>query len=153
MAAEGDSSGASRGTLDTVGNRMIFGRISVRKPYGTELEFFRRRPDVAGYAADDDCVVLNPFADLSVEQRSAVAVNEAARIVMSSGGPRPTFDLTEEQRHMFVGYGQPQDIKETVAARLFAGDPSAGKPTQEQVEFVDLLRVFVRDWAVKPDNL
>ena len=63
MAAEGDSIGASRGTLETVGNRMIFGRISVRKPYGTELEFFRRRPDVAGYAADDDCVVLNPFAD------------------------------------------------------------------------------------------
>jgi hypothetical protein len=91
-------------------------------------------------AADDNAVVLNPHADLSEQQRDAVLLNEAARVFMRVHGPRPSFDLTNEQAARFKDYGSRQDIRETVAARLLSGDQSAGIGSDEQSVFVLQLR-------------
>lgn len=111
-----------------------------REAWPEEEIFFRTHPNVAGMAADDNAVVLNPYAKLSEQQRGAVLVNEAARIFMRVHGPRPSFDLTGEQSAIFINYGSEQDIRETIAARLLSGDPSAGTPTHEQLQFVRYLR-------------
>ncbi len=97
----------------------------------------RSRPDVAGLASDDGAVVMNPYCLLSEEEREAVALNEAARVVMSTRADlRPDFALTPEQEAAFANYGPPEAVKATVAARVLSGDPSALIPTAEQMAFV-----------------
>jgi hypothetical protein len=117
--------------------RVLPGGVKEREPWPSELEFFRFRPDVAGMAAEDDCVVLNPHSALSAAQREAVALNEAARVIMRRDPTlRPSFSLTPEQDAAFRDYGAFADIRETVAARLLSRDPSALEPTEEQTLFV-----------------
>jgi len=80
---------------------------------------------------DDGRVVLNPYAPPGVN-KDAVLKNERARLVMRETGI-PDFALTPEQEAQFKGYSDnPRDIRETVLARLYSGDPSAGQPTPEQ---------------------
>jgi hypothetical protein len=114
---------------------------SVRKNlYPGEMEYFRSNPNVSGMAAEDDMVILNPFSPLDEDSQSAVILNERARILMRRG-KRPIFALTPEQRRSFEGYSDDeQDVRETIAARLLSGDPSAGKPTPEQLRYIELLR-------------
>ena len=92
---------------------------------------------LAGMATDDGAVVLNPYSPLSEQEMDAVAINEAARVVMSTHvNLRPSFALTLEQEAAFANYGPPECIKATVAARILSGDPSALTPTAEQIAFV-----------------
>ena len=112
------------------------GGIPLREPWPSEEEFFRSRPDVSGLAADDGCVVINPFAPLTERQSTAVALNEAARIFMRRLDLRPEFALTNEQTEAFKSYGPFEAIKATIAARVLSGDPSALEPTAEQLAFV-----------------
>lgn len=118
--------------------RGIFALVRLREPFESEAEFFLRRPDVEGMASDDGHVVLNPYSRLSPEQKASVALNECARIFMRDNQFRPEFDITDEQYQCFRNYGTISDIRETIAARLLSGDPSAGSPTDAQ-------SVFVRD--------
>jgi len=57
---------------------------------------------------------------------------------------RPNFSLTPDQLNKLQGttYSSAplQDQRETIAARIFSGDPSAGTPTGDQKAFVDTLR-------------
>ncbi|MCI0352232.1 MAG: hypothetical protein L0Z53_22670, partial [Acidobacteriales bacterium] len=122
------------------GTKILPGAVEMRKPSRGEIAFFRANPHVTGMAAEDGRVVLNPFTALSDAQKRAVAINEAARIVMVRDGMRPTFSLTPEQADQFRTYGALQDVRETIAARLLSGDPSALNPTQEQCAFVEELR-------------
>jgi pyruvate/2-oxoglutarate dehydrogenase complex dihydrolipoamide acyltransferase (E2) component len=70
----------------------------------------------------------------------AVALNEAARVVMSKRTDlRPNFALTPEQEAAFANYGPQEAVKATVAARILSGDPSALIPTAEQTAFVKRL--------------
>ena len=70
----------------------------------------------------------------------AVALNEAARVVMSTNAQlRPNFDLTPEQATAFANYGPLDAIKATIAARILSGDPSALAPTLAQITFVSRL--------------
>jgi hypothetical protein len=122
-------------------------RFSVRQPYESELEFFEKNPGVSGMATEDNRVILNPYSDLSEQEREAVVLNERARLAIRNGAVEPpNFVLTPEQMAYFSRinngrpYGNPQDIKETLAARILSGDPSAQKPTRAQLEYVDQLR-------------
>jgi hypothetical protein len=91
-------------------------------------------------ATADGSVILNPYSQLSETERQAVALNEAARVVMSTHADlRPDFALTPEQEAAFAQYGPPETVKATVAARLLSGDPSALQPTAEQQAFVTRL--------------
>lgn len=120
--------------------RVLSGRVEQRTPYSGEIEFFRRRPDVAGLAAEDGRVVLNPFSEMDNDQMAAVALNEAARIFMVRENIAPMFELTQEQANAFADYGTIEFQRATVAARLLSRDPSALQPSNEQLEFVEWLR-------------
>jgi len=117
----------------------LAGNVPMREPWPSEDEFFRARPEVAGLAADDNCVVVNPHSPLSESEKKCVALNEAARVVMGRDKLTPTFDLTPEQYRAFANYGPIEAIKATIAARLLSGDPSALAPTVEQLRFVKRL--------------
>jgi len=108
----------------------------LRDPYPGELDYFKKNPHVSGMATEDDRVILNPFSDLSPQERDAVVKNEQFRIKMRRGGARPDFALTPQQREKFRGYGSEQDIRETIAARIYSGDPSTGDPTPAQIAWV-----------------
>ena len=129
---------------------LLSGCVELREPWPTEEKFFRSNPNVSGMAAEDGRVVLNPFSTLDNRQMKAVALNEAARIVMNRDGITPSFSLTTEQKEAFSGYGSIEDIKATVAARLLSEDPSAMTPTQEQVDFVQRLSTAMNEADILP---
>ena len=112
-----------------------------------ENAHFRANPHVAGRAAEDGKVTLNPYSPLGGDERAAVYQNELARLLMrgqlGGGGFRPAFDLTPAQNAMLDGtdYAQApiQDRRETIAARMVSGDPSAGEPTGDQWAFKQAL--------------
>jgi hypothetical protein len=120
--------------------RLLADDIAWREPWPSENEFFKMRPEVAGMATEDDCVILNPYSNLAESEKEAVLLNESARVFMRRSGLCPTFSLTAEQDSSFVNYGPMDSIKETIAARILSGDPSALEPTDEQLAFVRELR-------------
>jgi hypothetical protein len=114
---------------------LLPGGIPFRKASGSERTFFRKRRDVTGMATVDKAVILNPFVRLSVHAMRSVLINEAARVFMRTHRIQPNFQITDEQAARFKGYGTDQDVRETIAARIVAGDPSAGNPTEPQTCF------------------
>lgn len=115
-----------------------------------EDDYFSANPHVAGMAAEDDQVIINPYSNLSDEQKNAVRGNEAARVYMRREGRKPEFAITDEQRQRFSGtsYGSDQQaLKETLAARAFTNDPSGSPYTAEQQEFADMLRSIAKTIA------
>ena len=119
--------------------------IQMRKPYKNELTYFEKNKNVAGMATEDDKVILNPYAKLKPDEFQAVAVNESARLVMRQDQTmRPDFALTPEQIKFLDSTtyktANQLDRNSTIAARILSGDPSAGKPTQEQSMFVEKLK-------------
>ena len=62
---------------------------------------------------------------------------------------RPAFDLTPEQQEYLrtTTYGQAplQDQRETIAARLYSGDSSAGTPSGDQYAYVNAMRGLLSD--------
>ena len=120
--------------------------IGLRDPYESELQYFKANPYVGGMAAEDDKIILNPYSPLKQQEKEAVMRNEAARVHMRSGlMPRPNYDLTPEQTETFKSYGtgDVNDIRQTIAARIFSGDPSALNSTEAQKAYVDQLRQFM----------
>ena len=111
-----------------------------RQPYVSESAFFAANPHVAGMAAADDRVILNPRAGLDEVGKKAVFDNERTRILLRHF---PMFDgvrLSPEQERKFARYGGPVDRIHTVLARLLSGDPSAGEPTFLQSNAVQRIR-------------
>ena len=107
----------------------------IRTPYKSELDFFKGRPEVAGMATEDNKIILNPFSSLSPQEKMAVAKNEALRIYMRLNEITPTFDLTKDQKSMFIGTEYEKDpisAKQTILARILSGDPSAKDATLDQ---------------------
>ena len=106
-----------------------------REPSKSELEFFKSRPEVGGYAAEDNKIVMNPFSSLKPTEQNAVAQNEALRLFMRGQQYSPEFDLTKEQKGFFKGteYGKNEEAaKQSLIARILTGDPSAQGITEEQ---------------------
>ena len=121
----------------------------IREPVKSELEFFKKRPEVGGYAAEDNKIVLNPFSTLKPSEQASVAQNEAMRLFMRSNKYAPHFELTKEQKSFFKGteYGKDQEAaKQSVIARILTGDPSVGEITPEQkqaaTDFMQQLQSF-----------
>jgi hypothetical protein len=110
-----------------------------------EDEYFKANPNVTGMAADDDKVILNPYSKISDKEKEAVMLNEAARVHMRKKLiDAPNYDLTPEQTERFGSYSKdPNDIRQTIAARILSGDPSAGQATPAQQEYVSRLRQFM----------
>jgi len=110
-----------------------------------EDEYFRKNPHVAGMAAEDDRIIMNPYSKLKDAEKQAVMLNEAARVHMRRGTMQPPrFALTPEQESAFAKYSDnPVDRASTIAARILSGDPSALKPTPEQQDYVQQLRKFM----------
>ena len=119
--------------------------VGMRDPHDSERQFFEKNPQVAGMASEDNKIVLNPFSKLSEREKQAVILNEAARVHMRRGTiSAPKFALTPEQETAFAKYSHnPQDRASTIAARILSGDPSALKPTPEQLQYVQQLRQFM----------
>ncbi len=119
--------------------------IGKRNPNESEDEYFKKNPHVTGMAADDNKIIINPYSSLSDKEKQAVILNEAARVHMRTGMVKPPrFALTPKQEREFAHYSpNPEDRAATVAARILSGDPSALKPTSEQMDYVDYLRAFM----------
>ena len=113
--------------------------------YPGENDYFKKNPHVAGMAAEDNRIIMNPYSTLTDAEKQAVMMNEAARVHMRTGlMPPPRFSLTPEQESAFAKYSQdPVDRASTVAARILSNDPSALTPTAEQTEYVQTLRKFM----------
>jgi hypothetical protein len=113
--------------------------IETREPTKSELEFFKSKPYVPAYAADDNKVVLNPFAPRKKAEFQATALNEAARILIRTKPQyQPKFELTDQQKSMLDSNNSyrnasDSDRKATIAARIMTGDKSAGIATSEQI--------------------
>tara|TARA_R100001530_G_scaffold20353_1_gene16983 strand:+ start:782 stop:1177 length:396 start_codon:yes stop_codon:yes gene_type:complete len=118
----------------------------LRTPYSSELDYFKENLDVTGMATEDNKIILNPYSTLSDNEKQKVIENETARIIMRKDKNMiPKFSLTEEQEKFLdstMAYkdASPEDRSSTIAARIFSGDPSAGRATEEQIQFVDNLR-------------
>ncbi len=129
-----------------------------RKPHESELKYFRANPGVGGMATEDGRVIINPFSPLNDVERDAVRMNETARLFMRRHGG-PGFALTDAQRRALAGTAyegaDPRLQAETIAARLFSGDPSGGTATREQKFFVNQMRKRIappKSESLRPDG-
>lgn len=124
----------------------IFG-YEIRAPFDSELDYFKKNPNVSGMAAEDGRITLNPFSDLDPASMKSVAMNEAARLLMRENKIKPDFDVTDDQRKDFKGTPYENDddaLKETILARAVSGDASAGKLTARQQEWAKLVGAQLR---------
>jgi hypothetical protein len=106
----------------------MFGFKVRSKLFPGEDDFFRGRPEVAGMAAEDDTVILNPYSGLNVRELSAVAQNEALRLKMRKDDFDPKVKVTDKQKQFFKGTEyekNPKAMRQTILARIYSGDPSA----------------------------
>jgi hypothetical protein len=117
--------------------------------YQSELDFFKQNPHVTGMAAEDDSVILNPFSNLSEEEKNAVVMNEIARVIMRKENYTPEFSLTPKQKSAFANYGSEDEQKRTVMGRIISGDPSAFDVTNEQKQIAAKKFPFFFDGSFK----
>ena len=120
--------------------------VPIREPFKGELDYFRKNPSVAGMATEDNKVIINPFTQLSEQQKRSVAINEAARVWMRTQKEyAPDFSLTKQQEQFLdtttYRNAPKADRLATIAARLLSNDTSAGVPTADQSLFVARLRM------------
>ena len=126
--------------------------IAVRTPSASELIWFRDNQEVAGFASEDQKIVLNPFRRFSQAERNSICINEAYRILMNRLHIVPEIKVTSEQRKFFRGTAYENNegaLKQTIIARISSGDPSAGRATAEQKGYAICLKQFASVWAMK----
>lgn len=107
-----------------------------------EDKYFKENPHVAGMAAETGDVILNPYSPAGVNH-DAVAKNEAMRLYMRDNAVVPQFEITPEQRRQFVGtaYGSDDDaLRQTIAARIYSGDPSANSTIEQNAYTSELFK-------------
>ena len=81
-------------------------------------------------------VILNPYSELTDQEKEAVYKNEALRLFMKQKDITPKFSLTEEQEQFFKGTPYEKDEinkRRTLVSRILTGDPSSGSATDEQL--------------------
>lgn len=142
------TSSASKGILPS----SVMG-YEVRAPFQGEDTYFRANPNVAGMAAEDGKITLNPYSKLSPEELSAVAENEAFRLKMREMNYTPQFSLTPEQQKTLTGSAyekNPAAAKQTILARILSGDPSVGAITGEQKREAEAFRSRVSGSPAAP---
>ena len=114
----------------------LFGFKIRTKLFPGEDKFFSDRKEVAGMAAEDNTIILNPYSPLSKQQLGSVAQNEALRLKMRKEDFTPSIDITDEQKAFFKGSeyeNDPKAMRQTIFARIYSGDSSAmATPEQKQ---------------------
>lgn len=118
-------------------------KIPVRQASKSERDFFQKNQHVAGMAAEDNQVVLNPFSRLNKQQQQAVVTNERVRVFLRQQQMDPYFQLSDEQRLAFKGYGTETDVRHTIIGRAIAGDPTAGRLTSEQQKVIGKINMLL----------
>ena len=116
--------------------------------YPGEDRYFKENPGVAGMAAADNKVIINPYSENSQEEQDAVFQNELARVLMRVNDFNPAFDVTQDQRSYFSGTPYQNDeaaMRQTIAARIASGDPSAQTPTGDQLAFSKALSRMLQE--------
>jgi len=116
-----------------------------RAPNTGELKFFTDNPMVGGMVVEDS-VVINPFKQWKPEERNSILTNESIRLFMRRNNIKPKFNVTEEQTNFFRNnrtntgsnyIDNPSELRETIIARIIAGDPSSGTPTKDQIDIAE----------------
>jgi len=114
----------------------LFGFKIRTKLFPGEDKFFSDRKEVAGMAAEDDTIILNPYSSLSKQQLGSVAQNEALRLKMRKENFTPSIDITDKQKAFFKGTEyekNPKAMRQTIFARIYSRDSSAmATPEQKQ---------------------
>jgi hypothetical protein len=131
----------NRGQAKNSGASSVLG-YELREPFPGEVDFFRKNPHVAGMAAEDGKITLNPHSKLSDAEKQSVAINEAVRLYLRENEHTLSFEVTDEQRKAFEGtaYGADEKaLRETIVARIISGDASA-KATDEQKKIANSIR-------------
>jgi hypothetical protein len=108
---------------------------SLREPNPEEILWFRKNPNITGYASDDGCIVTNPYTTLNKSELEAVCINEAIRLFMREHRIEPKIRLTQKQLNFFRGTayeGNNSELKKTIISRIVSGDPSAQDFTAHQ---------------------
>jgi len=104
-----------------------------RQPFPSEMQFFQQRPEVAGYAADDRSVVLNP--NFGGSQESVLANERFRHLFQDNPGMLPSEMTALPHQVPSQQYAEnPQALAATIIARLLSGDPSAAPYTWQQSE-------------------
>ena len=109
----------------------------VRQPYVSEHGYFASNPHVAGMAAQDNNVVLNPYSQIGNQGMAAVEQNERHRIKMRNEGYSPSFEITPQQKAFFGGTAyanDPANTKHTIISRILTGDKSVSPSFEQSVE-------------------
>ena len=102
--------------------------------YPGEIDFFRKNPTTTGMASEDDRIILNPFSNLSDEERQSVITNESWRLYMRKNNIIPNIPITPDQYNYFNNTpyrGDIDAIKQTITSRFLSGDQSV-EVTDEQ---------------------
>jgi len=124
--------------------------FGTRDPEQGELDFFKKKPNVAGMATDDNKIILNPYSKNTPAEQQAVAQNEALRLFMNKTNFTSDFDLTDEQKEFFKGSAyakNPDAARQTILARILTGDPSAKNATPEQIKAAQELGNYIQQFA------
>ena len=124
--------------------RKIYG-YEERSPFDSELEYFRRNPNVSGMATEDNRIIINPFIQLNPQQKESVLKNEATRLFLRNKKYKYDFNITPEQKRLFSNtiYGKPENeyhLKSTILSRGLTGDKSSGVLSQRQQEWVNWIK-------------
>ena len=120
----------------------LFGFKIRTKLFPGEDKFFSDRKEVAGMAAEDDTIILNPYSSLSKQQLGSVAQNEALRLKMRKEDFTPSIDITDKQKAFFKGTEyekKPKEMRQTIFARIYSGDPSAMATPEQKQSFKEYL--------------
>lgn len=125
--------------FENTGARSHLGFSVREKLFPGEEKYFKDNPNVAGMAVEETGdIILNPHSPAGVN-KGAVIKNEAFRLHLKKNNIVPSFAVTDEQRGQFNGTAYAKndtDLKSTIAARVYSGDPSA-KATPEQKKWVE----------------
>jgi len=120
--------------IGNVGKEVQIDNQVRNKLYPGEDKYFKENPNVGGMMTEDNKVIINPYSNLTDNEKQAVIKNEKIRLNFKENNIVPDIDITEEQRALFKGtpYENNEDaMKQTIVARIMTGDPSANA-TKEQ---------------------
>jgi hypothetical protein len=121
----------------------MFGYKIREKLFPGEDEYFKTHENVAGMAAEDGRIILNPYSKLSKQELGLVALNEALRLKMRDDDFDPQFQVTSDQVSYFKGTAyekNPKAMRQTILARIYSGDPSAMATPQQKKALEEYLQ-------------
>ena len=115
-----------------------------KKLYSGEDKYFKENPNVTGMMTEDNKVIINPYSNLSDEEKQVVIRNEIIRLNFKNNNIIPNIKITDKQREFFKNtpYETNEDaMKQTIMARVLTNDPSVN-PTQEQIAAAAKLNII-----------